>query len=365
MARIMVSTEDRSQKTLTRREKTFLVSTAERANSIGVSEVMKRLIERVHELCTHGPISYRDYIDTVLYADDVGYYTQPAERVGRSPRHDFYTAESLGQVFARLVCSAAEDLLEGDTAKHSFVEIAAEPGSSLLGHLPGHPFKQEILLRQGRPIKVEGPAVVFANEWLDALPFHRLIFKDGRWRERGVHLNDEGDLAETLLPDLSPQVQNVANRLPDQIEDGYELDLPLAAEEALSDLLQQDWSGLLLLFDYGRTWPALLQDHPSGTARTYKKHEQGNDLLEEPGALDITCDVCWTPLQAQLEAAGFSRVTLENQESFLVQRAQRAAQAIVEAGAGSFSTDRRTLMELIHPANMGQRFQVLWGLRKG
>lgn len=323
------------------------------------------LIENLRTRCADGPISYRDYIATVLYADNVGYYTQSAERVGRSPRHDFYTAESLGQVFARLVSTAAEDLIGSDTAHHNFVEIAAEPGSSLLGHLSNHPFKQEILLRQGYPIKVEGSVVIFANEWLDALPFHRLIFKNGRWRERGVHLNDDGELAETLLSDLSPSVQQVANRLPEQIEEGYELDLPLESEKALSNLLEQEWSGLLLLFDYGRTWQALLQDHPSGTARTYKKHEQGNNLLEDPGTLDITCDVCWTPLQAQLEAAGFNRVTLENQESFLVQRAQRAAQAIVEAGVGNFSTERQTLMELIHPANMGQRFQVLWGLREG
>jgi SAM-dependent MidA family methyltransferase len=28
------------------------------------------------------------------------------------------------------------------------------------------------------------------------------------------------------------------------------------------------------------------------------------------------------------------------------------------------SPERQTLMELIHPANMGQRFQVLWGIKR-
>ncbi|MEC8279016.1 MAG: SAM-dependent methyltransferase, partial [Verrucomicrobiota bacterium] len=109
---------------------------------------------------------------------------------------------------------------------------------------------------------------------------------------------------------------------------------------------------------------SLLQDHPSGTARTYKKHIQANDLLKAPGACDITCDINWTPLQAQMEAAGLQSVNLESQESFIVQRAQRAAEAIVSGSAGDFSPDRQTLMQLIHPANMGQRFQVLWGLRE-
>ncbi|MFT5836818.1 MAG: SAM-dependent MidA family methyltransferase [Candidatus Azotimanducaceae bacterium] len=119
----------------------------------------------------------------------------------------------------------------------------------------------------------------------------------------------------------------------------------------------------MLFFDYGRTWTSLLQDHPSGTARTYKQHVQGNDLLETPGACDITCDICWTPLMEQMQQVGLQSVTLESQESFLVQRAQRAAEAIVSDNAGTFSPDRQTLMQLIHPANMGQRFQVLWGLR--
>ena len=94
-----------------------------------------------------------------------------------------------------------------------------------------------------------------------------------------------------------------------------------------------------------------------------KSHGKGNDVLETPGACDITGDVCWTPLMEQMQAAELQSVTLESQESFLVQRAQRAAEAIVSGSAGVFSSERQTLMELIHPANMGQRFQVLWGLR--
>jgi len=319
---------------------------------------------RLRARCQAGPISYRDYIEVALYAEDCGYYTQAAERVGRSGEHDFYTAESLGRVFAQLVTTAAVDLLSQDqAAKCTFVEIAAEPGTSLLSHLESHPFAAEQVIRQGDAIQTNGSIVIFANEWLDALPFHRLIFREGAWRERGVGLDSEGQLVEVLLEQLTPEVAAVVERLPSHIEDGYELDLPLEAETALAELFAQDWTGLILLFDYGRTWTSLLQDHPSGTARTYKQHAQGNDLLNTPGACDITCDINWTPLMAQLEVAGLQSVTLESQESFLVQRAQRAAETIVSSSAGSFSPDRQTLMQLIHPANMGQRFQVLWGIR--
>ena len=267
-------------------------------------------------------------------------------------------------MFAQLVSTAAEDLLGPELATQStFVEIAAEPGRSLLHNLESTPFTDSKVIRQGEPIAVNGPVVLFANEWLDALPFHRLIFKDGSWRERGVTIGDDGQPTEVLLDELSEPVASNADRLPELVPDGYELDWPLEAEAAMADLLAQNWTGLLLFFDYGKTWKALLEDCPSGTARTYYKHLQENDLLALPGEKDITCDVCWDPLKAQLEAAGLNSVTLESQEAFLVQRAARAAEAIVSGAAWSFSEDRQTLMELIHPAHMGRRFQVLWGLK--
>ncbi len=324
------------------------------------------LIEIIRAACANGPISYAEYIQHALYAKDYGYYTKEQGRVGRHSKRDFYTAESLGPVFTQLVTTAAEDLLpQGIAAKSTFIEIAAEPGAELLSTLNTHPFAASKVIRQGDPIEAEGPVVLFANEWLDALPFHRLIFKDDAWHERGVKIDATGTLSEALLSTFSEPVAQVQDRLPATIEDGYELDLPLAAESALADLVQQDWSGILLFFDYGKSWQNLLEACPAGTARTYYRHQQENDLLALPGEKDITCDICWDPLQTLLETAHFESVTLESQESFLVQRANRAAEAIVSQSAGNFSRARQTLMELIHPAHMGRRFQVLWGLRKG
>ena len=84
-----------------------------------MNESDKQLWNLLQARCGNGPISYRDYIDLVLYTKDVGYYKRTRERVGRSADRDFYTAESLGQVFARLVTTAVHDLLGADTAKQS------------------------------------------------------------------------------------------------------------------------------------------------------------------------------------------------------------------------------------------------------
>lgn len=329
-----------------------------------MSAVAEKLLMRIKEACSNGPISYRDYIDLVLYADGCGYYTRHQQRVGRSRQTDFYTAESLGQVFAQLLVTAACDLLGKDiAAKSTFIEIAAEPDAELLSHLEKNPFADSRVIRQGESIRANGPVVIFANEWLDALPFHRLIFQNGHWRERGVCMDAYLKLNETLMDNLTPEVAAISDRLPNQAPEGYQIDLPLLAETAITELLAQNWAGLILLFDYGKSWQALTKDCQAGTARTYQNHQQGNDLFDAPGEKDITCDLCWDPLTDLLNKAGLKSVTLESQEAFFVKRARQAAEAIVQNTAGGFSTEKQTLMELIHPTHMGQRFQVLWGLR--
>ena len=313
---------------------------------------------------SYGRLSYRDYIDVVLYTPGIGYYRRDTTRVGRNRSADFYTAESLGSVFRRLILSAAETLTSKEfLRKATFVEIGAEPEAGLLEGFPGHPFSQTKIIRPVDSLTIEGPAILFANEWLDALPFHRIIFTGNYWQERGVHLSPDGRLSDILLPSFSEPVAQIVDRLPKTAPEGYQLDLPLAAEAALKDLMNAPWDGLVLLFDYGRTWKALTQDFPEGTARTYSRHKQGNDLLTDPGMIDITCDVDWTHLQRCVQAADCSRVELENQETFFIRRAESAAKAIIEEGAGIFSKERQTLLELTHPAQMGQKFQVLWATR--
>jgi SAM-dependent MidA family methyltransferase len=147
------------------------------------------LDKHLRTCCANGPISYCDYIEQVLYAKNCGYYTSERERVGRTPQRDFYTAESLGPVFANLVIAAVQDILGEATVRQSqFIEIAAEPGAELLTYVDSNPFAGNRTIRPGQALTAEGPVVLFANEWLDALPFHRLIFRDRLLaRARGYH----------------------------------------------------------------------------------------------------------------------------------------------------------------------------------
>jgi NADH dehydrogenase [ubiquinone] 1 alpha subcomplex assembly factor 7 len=53
----------------------------------------------------------------------------------------------------------------------------------------------------------DGPAMVIANEFLDALPIRQLVFLDGVWRERVIESDAQGDLRFAAGPrvDFEPE----------------------------------------------------------------------------------------------------------------------------------------------------------------
>ena len=314
-------------------------------------------------------LPFADFMDLALYDPAAGYYARRRERIGRGPRTDFFTATSLGPVFGELVAAACAALLGGRApGAHTFVEIGAEPaapGGSGGGVLAGvaHRFGAVATIPLGRPLAIPSSAVVFSNELFDAQPFHRVVRRAGRWRELGVALR-AARLEEVELPDLTASVQAVAERLPAAAPEGYRLDLPLAAAALAGRIAAQPWTGLFVAFDYGKSWRELAEATPAGTARAYHRHTQHDDLLARPGEQDLTCHVCWDWLGAALTAHGFGGPMLESQEAFFVHHAAASLRRLTEAEAGRFSDRKLGVMQLLHPGNMGQKFQVLWARRE-
>jgi SAM-dependent MidA family methyltransferase len=331
-----------------------------------------------------GTLSFARFMELALYHPDTGYYAQRRRRIGRAPDTDFFTATSLGPVFGELVVESCVALLDQRLPRdHTFVEIGAEspapgnaggfdsfpggPGGVLAPTGSGqagvtHPFAAAATISLGQPLHLPPRAVVFSNELFDAQPCHRLVREAGHWRESGVGLRDDA-LEEVLLPDLTPEVQAVHDRLPAAAPDGYRIDLPLAAAQLAARIAAQPWAGLFVAFDYGKSWRELSEDTPAGTVRAYFRHRQSNDLLARPGEQDLTCHVCWDWLGEALTVHGFAAPMLESQEAFFVHHAAPALSRLTAAEAGRFSGRKLGVMQLLHPGNMGRKFQVLWARR--
>lgn len=309
-------------------------------------------------------VSFARFVELALYHPEVGYYTAPRRRVGRDRKADFFTATTFSPVFGELVVAAAAGLLREagkDPAAHAFVEVGAEPQGGALREV-AHPFREYRTISLGQPLTVEGDCVLFSNELFDAQPFHCVARRREDWRELGVALRD-GQLEQVDLPDFSPEVAAVLDRLPRDAAENYHIDLPLRTVPMIERLVTQPWRGLFLAFDYGKTWEALATEHPQGTARTYSHQRMGGDLLKRPGEIDLTCHICWDWLVDALQSHGFGEALVESQEAFFAKRAGPALAQLVAAEARTFSPRKQALMQLMHPAHMGQKFQALHALR--
>jgi SAM-dependent MidA family methyltransferase len=233
------------------------------------------------------------------------------------------------------------------------VEIGAEPGGDgLLSGVP-HPFAGVTALRLGDDITLTGECVVFSNELFDAQPFVRTRFRSGAWRTMGVRFDGqrffEVEMPVTIAGPPAPE--------------GYCFDRPQAAADLAETIARQPWSGLFVAFDYGKTLRELVTETPAGTARAYRLHRQVRDLLAEPGEQDLTCHICWDWMEEALRRHGFAAPEIEFQESFLIRHAAASIARATQADAATMSRRKLALLQLLHPAHLGQKFQVLHALR--
>ncbi len=338
-----------------------MAASSEHPNSLKLIQKMRDASPSTNQL------NYKDFIQHALYDPEFGYYTRNIDRVGRSDETDFYTSQSIGPMFGALVLAAVKNLIQAYTDKQTnlrdwaFVEIGYEKDSEWWK--PDEcPFQNHIRIGPGDAIDFKGPCIVFSNELFDAQPFHRVVHLGGQWVELGVNLISN-ELTETILPKLSPEVAAFRNQLPLEAEDGYTIDLPLATIPLAETITSLDWTGLFVAFDYGKPWSHLAHDFPKGTARAYYRHKQSPDLIAQPGVQDLTCHICWDWLKDILVEARFTETTVESQEAFFVKHAADHIQRVISSNPGRFDKNRQSLMQLIHPATMGQQFQVLSGFR--
>jgi SAM-dependent MidA family methyltransferase len=302
-------------------------------------------------------MTFAEFMALALYDPEVGYYSRPKPRVGYAPGTDFFTASTSGPIFGELIAAACQKLLGSRNPREfTFVELGAETAGGVLAGV-AHPFGSARTMQLGSSLQLQGNCVIFSNELFDAQPFHRFVFRRGAWRELGVALREE-ILAEVELASATP-----AN-LPASAPESYVIDAPFAASTLLDQIAAQPWTGLFIACDYGKSWAELTTATPAGTARAYFRHTQSNDLLAQPGEQDLTCHICWDWLAERLAAHRFTTPLVESQETFLIRHAGDFIAATSLAEAARFSPKKLALMQLLHPAHLGQKFQVLHALRE-
>ena len=198
----------------------------------------------------------------------------------------------------------------------------------------------------------DGPALILANEFFDALPIRQFVRLPGGVHERLVGLDDEGRLTFGLSPD---PVRRAAPAVP-AASPIFEVSLVGEAIMAgIADRVSRQ-GGALLAIDYGHA--------VSGAADTLQamKRHAFVDPLTEPGEADLTAHVDFAALARAARAAGAQVHGPVEQGAFLVGLGlrERAATLSRKASPDQAEAIAAAVARLAHPdPGMGQLFKVM------
>jgi len=352
---------------------------------------MTRLGERiVARIARLGPIGLAEYMAEVLIRPDAGYYMagDPFGAAG-----DFVTAPEISQMFGELVglWSAETWRRLGAPDPVLLVELGPGRGTLLADALraarvvPGFAAALHLHLVEASPVLVdrqravlapyaaalgaepcwhtslgevpEGPLLLVANEFFDALPLRQFERRPEGWCERRVAVAEDGT---TLVLIPGPPSPAAARLVPPALRDaavGSVVEVASAVAGTAAEIGRRlaARGGVALIVDYGHDRPRC-----GATLQALRRHAR-HDILEAPGSADLTAHVDFSALAEAAEAAGATAHGPVPQGRFLEALGirERAAALRAEADAGQAAAIDAALARLTDPAAMGNLFRVL------
>ncbi len=324
-------------------------------------------------IASEGPMRFDRYMGLCLGHPQYGYY------MGRDPigaRGDFITAPEVSQVFGELIgiWAVAAWTAMGSPAAFHLVEPGPGRGTLMTDILrtarrvaPGFAAAAKVQLVEMGPMLrgvqrqalgsyvtwhdrfedvPEGPMVLVANEFFDAIPIRQFVRRGGRWHERVVGL-EEGKLVMGLADaDIGTGGQ-----------DGDVIEFAPARGDiarAVGERLAR-YPGAALIIDYGH-----LSTQPGGTLQAMRSHAHV-PILQAPGDCDLTAHVDFEALGTALSEGGATVHPGLTQRDFLVAMGleQRSAMLAAKSDAAAKAVLERQMTRLADPGQMGNLFKVL------
>jgi SAM-dependent MidA family methyltransferase len=337
-----------------------------------------------------GFLSFDRYMDAVLYAPGLGYYSAGAHKLGRGG--DFTTAPEISPLFGRCVAAQCEPLLRtlpgaqilelgpgsGRLAADVLTELAARDALpaqyALLEVSPDLRARQHERLAAlppalaSRVVFLDAPpaagwcGVLLANEVLDALPCETFALRAAGVFERGVGVDANGVLGWRERPApaaLDAEVRRVLADLPEAVEPDFTAELCRRTGPWLAEVTATLERGVAFFIDYGL--PRAQYYHPTrttGTLRCHYRQRAYDDPFAHPGLEDLTAWVDFTRVAEAADDCGLDVLGFTSQAAFLL---GNGIESMLAAEQGVVAHARRVseARQLLLPEGLGEAFKVM------
>ena len=342
-----------------------------------------------------GWIGFDRYMELVLYAPGLGYYSAGARKLG--PAGDFITAPEVAPVFSRCVATQCAEVLDG-LGGGDVLELGAGSGAmaaamlaefEALGRVPARyrilDVSADLRARQHATIASAVPqlldrvewlerlpdafeGIVVANEVLDALPVERFAWRRGDVHELGVVADGTGfrTAERPATPALAAAVRHLRETCGAEWPEGYVSEVCGRLAPWLGALAASLVRGVMLFVDYGlprREFYAA--ERAAGTLACHFRHRYHDDPYARPGLEDVTAWVDFTAVAEAADAAGLQVAGYTTQAHFLIGNGlDRRLREVADLDIVGRVNLSRQAMVLTLPGEMGERFKAI-ALAKG
>ncbi|HXF38842.1 MAG TPA: SAM-dependent methyltransferase [Blastocatellia bacterium] len=353
----------------------------------------QKLIERIKR---NGSITFRDFMQTALYDSELGYYNTERGKIG--PEGDYFTSSNVHQAFGAVLARAFAEMWGDSSEALTIIEFGAGTGQLACDVLTAmrdeHPrlfdgltyliVETSPAMRDRQREKLSAFAdcirwteleelesnpvrgIAFSNEFVDALPVHRVRFRSGSLEESYVTFPERREGPERLVQVWSkPSTDRLAeyvDRMRVKLREDQIVEINLDAVDCLARMTRALASGFLMTIDYGDLCETLwTPDRLRGTLRSFYNHMLIDSPFERIGQQDITASVNFTALIEYGREFGFEPVSFERQPAFLMRM------GLIERIAASYRPDetlddlkqRLAVKNLFVPGGNSDSFRVL------
>ncbi len=353
----------------------------------------ERLIHHIRQVIDDhgGAIDFAHYMDQVLYAPGLGYYSAGAAKLGEAG--DFITAPEVSALFGRCLARQCRDILDS-MGGGDILELGAGSGKLAVDLLTELEVRQclpqhylilepsaDLRERQQQLIRAHLPhlagrvswldtlpaepihGIVIGNEVLDALPVHCIQVGADGMDELLVANTDTGFdwQRQPLAGGLAETFRALLNELPESLPAGYRTEINMVMHDWLAAVAEVLASGVMLFIDYG--YPRREYYHPqrdSGTLICHYRHRSHSDPFFHPGLQDISASVDFTRLAEAGQACDLDVTGFTTQAHFLLGCGLDSILAETATGDNrQYIALSREVKQLTLPSEMGERFKVM------